>query len=112
MRDVFRAGFSERFGVALEEGLLDEAERTRRDSLIADRYGDDGWIHQHSLQRAARGSALLKTPDGLLRIYVGLQGEAIKSVLVTGDFNLLPAAVPRLESALRWCRPIAAGSPR
>ena len=52
----------------------------------------------------ARGSAILKTPVGLMRVYVGVHGGVIKSALVSGDFNVLPSAVPRLEAALKWCR--------
>ncbi len=104
VRDRFAAGFATAFGVDLAPGRRDAAERRRRDELVASRFGNDGWIHQRSPRRDARGTAVLKTPEGLLRVYVGLHGEVIKSALVTGDFNLLPTGVPRLEAALRWCR--------
>ncbi len=104
VRDAVAAGFAEVFGVELEAGVLDAPERRRRDRLAGERYGNDAWLHQRSPRRDARGSALLKTPEGLLRIYVATHGEVIKSALLTGDFNVLPPAVPRLESALRWCR--------
>ena len=104
VRAAIHAGFAEVFGVELEAGGLDAAERRLRDRLIRERYGNDAWIHQRSPRRDARGSALLKTPKGLLRVYVATHGEVIKSALMTGDFNVLPPAVPRLEAALRWCR--------
>lgn len=104
IRAAIGEGFAETFGAGLAPGRLDDAERARRDELARDRYGHRDWIHQRSPRRDARGSAVLKTPEGLLRIYVGLHGEVIKSALVTGDFNVLPAGVARLESALRWCR--------
>ena len=104
VRQAVRDGFAETFGVELTTGVLDDAERHRRDLLIDERYGSDAWIHQRSPRRDARGSALLKTPGGLLRIYVATHGEVIKSAMVTGDFNVLPAAVGELEAGLRWCR--------
>ncbi|MCP3960982.1 MAG: lipoate--protein ligase family protein [bacterium] len=104
VRQAVRAGFAETFGVELQDGELDEPEARRRDELVARRYGDDAWIYQRSPRRDARGSALLKTPEGLLRVYVATHGEVIKSALVTGDFNVLPPAVSRLEATLRWSR--------
>ncbi len=104
VREAVRAGFAECFGVELEAGALRDGERRQRDQLIAARYGNDAWIHQRSPRRDARGTALLKTPEGLLRVYVATHGEVIKSALVTGDFNLLPPAVNQLEASLRWCR--------
>ncbi len=104
VRDAVRDGFARVFGVELEAEELDDAERQKRDRLTRERYGHDAWLHQRSPRRDARGSALLKTPEGLLRIYVATHGEVIKSALLTGDFNVLPPAVSRLESALRWCR--------
>ncbi len=104
VREAIRDGVAETFGIELEAGALDAAERRRRDDLIEERYANDAWIHQRSPRRDARGSALLKTPEGLLRVYVATHGEVIKSALLTGDFNVLPPAVGRLEAALRWCR--------
>ena len=104
VRAAIRTGFAEAFRADLEPCALDDAERCRRDELVAERYGNDAWIHQRSPRRDARGSALLKTPGGLLRIYVATHGEVIKSALVTGDFNVLPPALGQLEAALRWTR--------
>ncbi len=104
VRAAIRAGFAEVFGAELEAVDLDAVELRRRDRLTRERYGNDAWIHQRSPRRDARGSALLKTPEGLLRIYVATHGEVIKSALMAGDFNVLPPAISRLEAALRWCR--------
>ncbi len=104
VRDAVRGGFAATFGVELEAAGPDAAECRRRDWLTRERYGSDSWILQRSPRRDARGTALLKTPEGLLRVYVATHGEVIKSALVTGDFNVLPAAVNRLEAGLRWSR--------
>ncbi len=104
VREAFRAGFAKTFGVELAPGRLDAAERHRCCELVRTRFGREQWIHQRSPQRDARGTAVLKTPEGLLRIYVGTHGGVVKNALFTGDYNLLPAGIPRLEAALRWCR--------
>lgn len=105
VRATFHDGFGRAFGVTLSAPAQpSEHEERRRVELEGERYGNPAWIHQRSPRRDARGTALLKTPAGLLRIFAGVHGEVIKSVLVTGDFNVLPAGVARLESALKWCR--------
>ncbi len=103
VRGAFVLGFSKLFEVALVPGNLDEAERAGRDRLVRERYNSPEWVHQRSPRRDARGTALLKTPEGLLRVYVATHGEVIKSALITGDFNLLPAGIADLEAGLRWC---------
>ena len=50
------------------------------------------------------GSALLKAPAGLARIYLSTHGDLVKSALVAGDFNELAPEVVALESGLRWRR--------
>ena len=103
-RSLFAQAMADEAGVELLRSEPTEAEKKRADELIATRFGSDAWIRQRSPRRDARGSAVLKTPAGLLRIYAGIHGDSIKSVLVTGDFNLAPAALPRLEAALKWSR--------
>ena len=104
IREVFAAGLSRAFEVELVPDGLDEAEERRRLELQRDRYGHTDWIAQRSPRRDARGSSILRTPAGLLRIYAAVHGDAIKSVLVTGDFNFLPQNVATLEADLKWCR--------
>jgi lipoate-protein ligase A len=103
-RAAFRAAFARTFSVDLEPGKLASREAELQSELVVERYANEEWILQRSPRRDARGSALLKTPFGLLRIYVGVHGRTLKSVLVTGDFNLMPQGVARLESALKWCQ--------
>ncbi len=103
VRAELARGFADVFTVALEPGELTPAETERRAELLRERYANPEWVFQRGPRRSARGSALLKTPAGLVRIFVGVQGPAITSVLVTGDFNLVPVGVPRLEAALKWC---------
>lgn len=70
--------------------------------LQRDRYASDLWTHQRSPRRDANGTELLKTPEGLVRVYVSTHASTVKSVLVTGDFNVVPDGVKALEATLRW----------
>ncbi len=104
VRDAFATGFSRAFAIELQPAALEPHEQAQARELAADKYATRAWIDQDSPRRDARGSALLKTPEGLVRIYVAVHGESIKSVLFAGDYNLVPAELPRLEAALKWCR--------
>lgn len=102
VRDDIREGFAEALGLELSPSVMEVAERARRDALVRDRYANEQWIHQRSPLADARGTAGVKTPEGFVRVYVGVHGDTIKSLLVAGDFNTLPAGISRLEAALRW----------
>jgi lipoate---protein ligase len=102
IRDEIRAGFASALGLELCAGDMDRAEQEQKDALVREKYANDVWIRQQSPLPDARGTAGLKTPEGFVRLYVGVHGDTIKSLLVAGDFNTLPASVSRLEAALRW----------
>jgi lipoate-protein ligase A len=104
IRDEVRAGFAGALGVELRASEMEAAEHDRMDALVREKYANDVWIRQRSPLPDARGTAGLKTPEGFVRVYVGVHGDTIKSLLVAGDFNTLPAGVSRLEAALRWSR--------
>lgn len=123
-RQAVAAGYARSFGAELVEQPLSAAELVAVDELIRTKYDTTEWIDQRRLDaadgdpraqsRAALvgscfgpagagvGHAVAKTPGGLLRVYVALSGETIKSVLVTGDFFADPATVARLEARLKW----------
>ncbi len=102
VRNDIREGFAAALRLELCSGEMEVAERALRDSFVRDKYDDEKWIHQRSPLADARGTAGFKTPEGFVRVYVGVHGDTIKSLLVAGDFNTLPVGVSRLEAALRW----------
>lgn len=104
IRDEVREGFTKALGLELRPGEMDAEEQNRTDSLVREKYANAEWIRQRSPLPDARGTAGLKTPEGFVRVYVGVHGDTIKSLLVAGDFNTMPAGVSRLEAALRWSR--------
>lgn len=96
------AGFGAALDLDLEVTALTAAQQARRDALVRDRYAATEWTHQRSRLRDAHGTEVLKTPEGLVRVYVATHGATIKSATVAGDFNAVPAGITALEAALRW----------
>ena len=104
LRPVLAEGFAATFGATLISGIPCAAERTLADALAADRYRARSWLGDRSMSADGSGSAVVKTPVGLARIYLTTHGDLIKSAIVVGDFNELPPALVEMESALRWRR--------
>jgi lipoate-protein ligase A len=104
LRPAMAAGFAAASGTELDHGEPDTAERTLAATLAADRYAGRSWLTDRSVTLDGSGSASVKTPAGLATIYLTTHGDLVKSAIVVGDFNHLPAAVTDLESALRWRR--------
>ncbi len=104
LREVISQGFAEAVGVDLEPAAPDEEEARLADHLFATKYTTDEWLFQRSPQPDATSTAVFKTPAGLVRLYLSMHGDVIKSVLFTGDLNDLPAGLVRLEAALCWKR--------
>jgi hypothetical protein len=77
-------------------------EKKQIKQLEEQRYLSDEWIFQRSPQADMTGMSLKKTPAGLLRTYIGLKGETIKSVLITGDFFDQAELLSEIESELKW----------
>ncbi len=104
LREVVALGFAEEMGIDLAADEPSAAEAECRHHLVAAKYRTDEWLHQRSPQADATASAAVKTPGGLVRVYLALQGDTIKSALFTGDFNELPDELARFEGALKWSR--------
>ncbi len=104
LRSVIAVGFEKEFGVSLFSVDLTDTETKRADVLERTRYSDPGWVFQRSPSPDRQGTAAFKTPEGFVRVHIALENGVIKSVLFTGDFNELPEALVRAESALRWVR--------
>ncbi|HZE05326.1 MAG TPA: biotin/lipoate A/B protein ligase family protein, partial [Solirubrobacteraceae bacterium] len=104
LRRAMTHGVAEALDVELEDSELTEAERSCARELIAQRYGSPAWLAGRSGGGDARATAPLKTPGGLVRVYAGVQNEAISSVMFSGDFSAMPPGLLALEAALRWCR--------
>ncbi len=104
LRDEIAAGFGAALGWSLESSEVDADEHDAAAELQATKYESDEWLYQRAPREDGTGSAMVRTPEGLVRLYVALQGDTIKSALFTGDFNEIPEPLKRFESALKWAR--------
>ena len=102
VRDAIAEGYRRVFGVALERGELDAAERSSVDTVEAEKYLDPRWVRQRIEVPDAFGSARRKTPGGLLELRVTLAGSTLKAVFIAGDFFAPEGAIADLEGRLRW----------
>lgn len=102
LRHLLHRHFERFFGVELFKKPLDESEKKKVRKIEQQRYGREEWIMQHSPQPDMNGMGLKKTAAGLLRTYIALKGETIKSVLITGDFFGSDEIFRNVESMLKW----------
>jgi lipoate-protein ligase A len=104
LREAVQLGFAKAFGAEFAPGLPDEGEMARAAVLAEERYSAQSWLSERSVVPDGSGSSVLKTPAGLMRLYLSTHGDLVKSAVIVGDFAELPSAVVRLEADLRWKR--------
>jgi lipoate-protein ligase A len=104
LRDSVAFGFSAALGVELASSEVTVAEAEVAARLTRDKYGTESWLRARTPRPDATATSLLKTPAGLVRIYMALQGDTIKSALFTGDFNMIPDPIIAFENELKWAR--------
>lgn len=102
VRELVKSCFEKKFGIRLAEQPISIGELAQIEKLASERYRNEDWIFQHSPQPDMSGMGLKKTPVGLLRTYLALKGETIKSVLITGDFFGQEVLFRQIESQLKW----------
>jgi len=100
--DIVKLSFAEAFDINFIASEFSVEEKHKIKQLEENRYLTEDWIYQRSPQSDMTGMSLKKTPAGLLRTYIGLKGETIKSVLITGDFFEQANIFSRIESELKW----------
>jgi lipoate---protein ligase len=100
--DTIKQSFAKAFGVEFVSEEFTPKEKQSISLLEQKRYLSKDWIFQRSPQSDMTGMSLKKTPAGLLRTYIGLKGETIKSVLITGDFFEQADIFTKIESELKW----------
>jgi lipoate-protein ligase A len=97
-------GFSAQLGITLRDSELDDAERDRAAELERERYAAPAWIAGRVPAGDSHGTAVVKTGLGLIRAYAGVQDSSLSSVMLAGDFSVMPEELTRIEAALRWSR--------
>lgn len=104
LRDAIAAGMASRHGVRLAPDEPTPGERCAAQALVETKYAHDRWLHETNAAPDGTGSAVFRSEEGMVRVFVAVQAHLIKSVLFTGDFSTLPAGLRQLEAALRWRR--------
>jgi lipoate---protein ligase len=99
---VVKHCFAEAFGNEFTSQEFSTKEVQKINQLEKERYLTEDWLFQRSPQSDMTGMSLKKTPAGLIRTYIGLKGEIIKSVLITGDFFEQSEILSKIESELKW----------
>lgn len=102
LKSVVLKKYAEAFEKTFEEQSIVGDEQKLINHIASETYENESWIFQRSPQADMTGVSLKKTPAGLLRTYIGLKGENIKSVLITGDFLDQEEMLSEIESKLKW----------
>jgi lipoate-protein ligase A len=98
------AGFAAWLGIDFEFGAMRPEEEALAASLVEKRYGRDEWRAECSPRSDVTATTVARLGAGTVRIYIAVHGQAIKSILFTGDFNSVPASLVAIEEGLRWKR--------
>ena len=99
---LIKKKYAQVFEIDFEFKQVSTIEQDQINEIAQNRYENEDWIFQRSPQPDMTGVSLKKTPAGLLRTYIGLKGETIKSVLITGDFMDQANLFAEIESRLKW----------
>jgi lipoate-protein ligase A len=102
VRAAVADSFARAFGLTLEPQPFSDDERRAIGAIEAERYANPDWIFARTPTPDTTGASIRKTDAGLLRVYVALAGDVIKSALITGDFFGDNRALPDLEARLKW----------
>ncbi len=102
VRDIVKNCFQTHFGIQMVKTEINKAEIKEINKISSSRYLSEEWIFQNSPQTDMTGMGLKKTKAGLLRTYIALKGETLKSVLITGDFCGNEKLFTSVERRLKW----------
>ncbi len=102
LRMLIKKHYEACFEIKLLEKPIANFEYVEIEKIAKEKYRNKNWIFQNSPQPDMTGMGLKKTEAGLLRTYVALKGETVKSVLITGDFFGYETLFKYIEAQLKW----------
>lgn len=102
VRDLIKQNYASAFRVKIDSKDLTPEDKKEIESLAKEKYQNEAWVFQNTPQADMNGMGIKKTRAGLLRTYVALKGETIKSVLITGDFLGHDHFFKHVETQLKW----------
>jgi len=103
-RSNVKRAYENSMGIQLDAEEITAGESGSIREIAASRYLCADWLFQRTPQQDVNGVSVVKTPSGLLRTYIAMMGETIKSVLITGDFLDHASFFQRIEARLKWQR--------
>jgi lipoate-protein ligase A len=103
-REAICRGFEHAFKMSAVHTPFTTVEMEAIGKLEREKYLSSAWLEQRQPAPDMLGASIRKTPSGLVRTYVSLIGDTIKSVLITGDFFSGNRLINDIESALKWGR--------
>jgi len=102
--DTFKKAVGKVFNVKLEDGELNEFEK----SVFAEtlkKYKSKKWVYGLRSCKGYEATHIVKTPAGLIRIHGKISSNILENLLITGDFFIYPQrAIYDLEAYLKWTR--------
>ncbi len=101
-RHLLKKAFESTLGVSFFTQTFSPSENKAIDHLAHSIYGHPDWLYSQSPQPDMNGMGVKKTAAGLLRAYVALKGQTIKSLLITGDYLADNGIFSEIESQLKW----------
>lgn len=107
LRPIVAESFAQALGVDLSPAPMSSQERSEAEKLARDRYRSPRWLEQRRPFADATVTGVARTPAGTVRVHLAVQGgehKTVKSVMFSGDFNVAPSFLVRLESSLKWGR--------
>ncbi len=102
VQKLVKEHYATTFGARFVSEPWTVAETAAIEKLAEEKYTSESWIFQRTPQPDMIGTSIIKTKAGLLRTYISLKGQVIKSVLVTGDFFDHSNVLHQLEARLKW----------
>lgn len=103
-REAICRGFEQAFKMSAVHVPFTPVELQKISGLEHEKYLTDAWVFQRQPAPDMIGQCVRKTPAGLVRAYVAMAGDTIKSVLFTGDFISDERFIKDVEAALKWGR--------
>ncbi len=102
LKALLRQAYETQFPAHWQTSGWTEAEKEQIKQLAEEKYRHPDWLRQYAPGEDMTGMAVMKTPAGLLRAYVAVKGDLIKSALITGDFLHGERFFSEVEAALKW----------
>ena len=102
VQDSVHHGIEETFQIELPLENLTPDEEKKVQDLLREKYENEKWIFGMRAPKRRMNYSEKKTEGGLIQLHLCLSGNAIESVLITGDYFSRTRDIAKLESLLKW----------